>query len=78
MTHHQKAVTAIHKATKTERRFTVYLKAGNRERKVEMSEADLIAMLQKNFGQYVIELRIEEIEVGKTHIGPVDNSDFRG
>jgi len=35
-----------------------------------MSESDLVSMLQKNFGEYVIELQIEEIEVGKTHLRP--------
>jgi hypothetical protein len=66
----QKIVNKIHKAMKTERRFIVYTKAGNNERRREMSESDLVAMLQRNFGEYVIELQIEEIEVGKTHLRP--------
>lgn len=68
MTDQQKAVSAIHQAMKSERLFTAYLKAGNRERKVEMSEADMKAVLQKHFKTYVLELRIENVEVGKTRL----------
>lgn len=66
----QSAVMAIHRAMKSEKSYLVYWTDGEKEHQRRLSEADMNAILTAEIGGTVIQVKIEEKQVGKTHLRP--------